>query len=234
MTAATHTRQTLERDDVLADLRRMIADGSLPPGGRLPPERELAEQMRVNRRILRAALAVLAEEGSISRQVGRGTFVGRAAFGPFDAAVEDQVTPMELMEARLAIEPVIAGEAALRARQGDLRRLSLYLKRGEEAASFDVFEDWDSALHRAIAEATQNVAFVHISDMFVRMRASGEWTRLKRISLSQELKTVYRRQHRQIVDAIGERDPKSAAQAMRDHLTLVRERLSQPTPWAGD
>ncbi len=212
--------------EVVENLRRQISDGTLPPGQRLPAERDFAEQMGVHRRIIRQALAILAEEGSVSRQVGRGTFVGRSAFGPEDAPLPDSAAPMELMEARLAIEPVIAAEAALRAKQADLRRMRMCLKRGEEASDFTRFENWDAALHRSVAEATQNVVFVMIIDMFARVRASGEWDRLKRLSLSDERQTLYRRQHEALVEAIELRDPKQATSAMREHLRSVQDALS--------
>ena len=218
-----------ERPNTVAEvtdgLRRLIADGTLRPGSRLPAERELAAEMQVHRRIIRQALGILADEGAISRQVGRGTFVGRSSFGPADAPLPEETAPMELIEARIAMEPVIAAEAALRAKQPDIRRMQLCLKRGDEASAFDQFEDWDGALHRAIAEATQNVVFVMIVDMFARMRSSREWDRLKRLSLSSERQSLYREQHRELVAAIAGRDPQAAAAAMREHLNSVRAAL---------
>lgn len=211
---------------VLDTLRRMISEGMFPPGRRLPPERELAARLRVNRAHLRKALNVLAEEGTISRHVGRGTFVGRAAFGQDVPSGIGSVTPMELVEARIGLEPVIAGEAALRARQPDLRRLRHYAKRGDVASSYELFEEMDSALHRTIAEATQNTVYVMVTDNFGSMRNVPEWDRLKRLSLDDDQRAIYRRQHHAIVEAIAIRDPRQAASAMREHLNSVREALS--------
>lgn len=225
MDVETTTDRPATANEVAARLRDLIASGTLPPGSRLPAERELAEQMRVHRRTVRTALATLAEEGAVSRHVGRGTFVGRAAFGPEDAPLPEATAPMELIDARLAIEPVIAAEAALRAKQPDIRRMQLCLKRGDETDDFERFEGWDGALHRAVAEATQNVVFMMIIDMFARMRASREWDRLKRLSLSDERRELYRRQHRALVEAIATRDPQEAAAAMREHLRTVRDAL---------
>lgn len=213
-------------DAVLARVRELIASGALPPGCRLPPERELAEQMGVQRRAVRKALAALAEEGIVSRQVGRGTFVGRAAFGPGSAVLTELVAPMELMEARLTIEPVIAAEAALRAKQADLKRMRLCLRRGEDASRLESFEEWDGALHRTIAEATHNVVLVMITDVFSKIRANEEWDRLKRRSLTPERQDLYRRQHRSVVDAIEQRDAKQATLSMREHMKAVRDAMS--------
>jgi DNA-binding FadR family transcriptional regulator len=211
-------------DETLRSLRQMIADGTFLPGRRLPPERELARRLDINRRLLRKALGILADEGVISRQVGRGTFVGRMAFGP-DSPVAEPATPMELIDARIALEPVIAAESALRARQIDLRRMRLCLKHGDAASGFEHFEEWDAALHRAIAEATQNPIFVMVTDTFGRMRSAPEWDRLKRLSLDQARRALYRNQHHAIVAAIAARDPLEASRAMRDHLATVRDAL---------
>ena len=213
-------------DAVLARIREMIGSGALPPGHRLPPERELAQQLGVQRRMVRKALAALAQEGIVSRQVGRGTFVGRAAFGPGNGVLPDLVAPMELMEARLAIEPVIAAEAALRAKQADLRRMRLCLRHGEDATRFEGFEEWDTALHRTIAEATHNVVFVMIMDMFAKVRANDEWDRLKRRSLTPTRQDLYRRHHAAVVEAIEHRDAKQATLAMREHMKAVRDAMS--------
>ncbi len=58
-------------------LTNAVAAGKLAPGQRLPPERELAERLRVSRMTLRHALASLERRGLVVRHVGRdgGTFV---------------------------------------------------------------------------------------------------------------------------------------------------------------
>ena len=67
-------------DQTLNKLRQLIADGGLAAGGRIPPERTLANEMGVGRRSLRRALEILEQEGQITRHQGRGTFVqGKAA-----------------------------------------------------------------------------------------------------------------------------------------------------------
>src|SRR5262245_50008692 len=117
-------------DHTLSKLRQLIANGSLGAGGRIPPERALENAMAVGRGSLRRALEVLEQEGQITRHQGRGTFVqGKAAPAtasttlrardaeivvassiaaiPFDRILEF-TNPVEVIEVRLAVEPVIA------------------------------------------------------------------------------------------------------------------------------
>jgi len=57
------------------ELAERIRTGMLRPGDRIPPERELAEQMQVSRMTVRQALGRLADRGLLVRERGRGTFV---------------------------------------------------------------------------------------------------------------------------------------------------------------
>lgn len=56
-------------------LKGSILAGSLHPGDRLPPTRDLATQLGLNRATVSAAYALLEEDGLVSGQVGRGSFV---------------------------------------------------------------------------------------------------------------------------------------------------------------
>src|SRR5215218_1792599 len=61
--------------EIYRQLRRAILDGRLPPGGRLPPTRELARRLNVSRTTVTVAYDRLTGEGFITSRVGAGTFV---------------------------------------------------------------------------------------------------------------------------------------------------------------
>jgi GntR family transcriptional regulator len=65
---------------VLADLTDWLADGGLPPGGRLPSEAELATRFGVHRLTVRQALGELARAGSIRTVHGRGSYVAEPPY----------------------------------------------------------------------------------------------------------------------------------------------------------
>jgi DNA-binding FadR family transcriptional regulator len=56
-------------------IRDLIASAQLGPGGRLPSERQLAEQLDAGRTTIRLVLMKLATEGMIRSEHGRGYFV---------------------------------------------------------------------------------------------------------------------------------------------------------------
>ena len=93
-----------EREDAIDRVRTFILDGSYAPGDRLPPERELIDQLGMSRTILRKALEALEREGAIWRHVGKGTFVASQAASNAVGGLAElsrQVTPVGMMRARL-------------------------------------------------------------------------------------------------------------------------------------
>jgi DNA-binding transcriptional MocR family regulator len=86
-----------------AMLQQQTASGLLGPGGKLPTERDLAGQLAAPRSEIRRALALLDQDGLITRQVGRGTFLTEVASHQFNGAPPD-TSPAEIMQTRLLIE----------------------------------------------------------------------------------------------------------------------------------
>ena len=89
---------------------RLVADiraGRLAPGEKLPPERELARRLGVGRASVREALAALPLRGALETRPGAGSFV----VGPpeDDGALPTDASPSDLLEARLLLEPQVAG-----------------------------------------------------------------------------------------------------------------------------
>src|SRR4029453_12712716 len=107
-------------EEIVRQVKAMIAEGRLKGGDRLPPERDLAEKFVVSRTSVREALRALESLGLIEIRPGEGTFVR-------EMSVEWLVEPLalvmasqreaigELFEARRVLEPAIAALAAGRA-----------------------------------------------------------------------------------------------------------------------
>lgn len=204
------------------------AEGALGPGARLPTERELAKRFSVPRNAVRKTLAQLEAEGSITRHVGRGTFLaGRAAGGNggFSAASTAHTSPAELMEARLRIEPTLAELIATNATPADFARMEACLEKAEKAATLDEFELWDAALHEALAEATHNRFVAAVIDMVTAVRRQAEWGKLKDRIVTPERRLRYQEEHREIVSALKERDADRARAAIVAHLQHARRNL---------
>ena len=106
---------------ILAHLRRAIETGAYGEGDQLPPERQLAVAFRAARGTVRRALDQLEQAGLVSRRLGSGTFVTakNAEDGPADDYT-DLISPLQLIDARFAVEPYTTRLAVLNATRRDL------------------------------------------------------------------------------------------------------------------
>src|SRR6202046_394056 len=87
-------------------LRRRMGSGEWNQTRRLPNERELAAEYKVARNTLRSAIDKVAADGSVTRQVGRGTFL-RHDSRNFLKIIQKLtgVSPIDMMAVRQIFEP---------------------------------------------------------------------------------------------------------------------------------
>lgn len=204
------------------------AQGTLAPGTRLPTERELSRRFNIPRNAVRKTLGQLEAEGSITRHVGRGTFLaGRPGSreGAFPELSVAHTSPGELMEARLRLEPALAELIVTNATPADFDRLEMCLERAEKATTLDEFELWDAALHQTLAEATHNQFVVQAFALATAVRQQAEWGKLKDRIVTPERRVRYQEEHRAIVRALKARDAESARAGIVAHLLHARRNL---------
>jgi DNA-binding FadR family transcriptional regulator len=211
---------------VIETLTEFVQDEHLADDAQLPPERELAAQLGVSRRLLRRGLDRLEAAGKIWRHRGKGTFVGSKPPQPTDIVSTDAATnPIEIMEARLELEPSLAALAALRATRAEARHIAWCLARSRSANDLETFELWDGTLHRAIAQAAHNSLLLTLYDMVSVARSRTFWGKLQDIAITRcGLETIWL-QHKAFVDAIVERDPIEARRSMYAHIDAVRNSM---------
>jgi DNA-binding FadR family transcriptional regulator len=204
--------------------------GILPPGSRLPPERDLADQLGISRSTLRQALATLTESGHLRALRGRsgGTFVAQtppvASVTPF---------PLErtraLLDWRMALELGTVQLAAERAT--DEQREALRTAGSSWPASatdWASFRRADAAFHLQIAEASNTDRIVA-----AMTRVQGELSDLlARVAQTSESRDTCLAQHNAVADAVANGDAAEARAAMRSHLELTEmllgDRMAQP------
>ena len=217
-------------NSALEQLRQLIQQQEQQPDRALPTERELAERFSVGRREIRRALDVLEEEGRIWRKQGKGTFVGPAA--PVQPlALHDlpqQSNLLEVMEARLQLEPGLARLAALRASKEQIALMKRLLERMHGITApedGDQHELWDSAFHRAIAEAAGNRLMLGLFDAVDAVRRDPGWQHLRVQARTPARLDIYDNHHQRLVNHIAQRQPNEAAAAMREHLLALQQAL---------
>lgn len=213
--------------DVASEVRRSIESGMYRRFERLPPSRRMAETYGVARNTLRDALYQLEKEGLLETRAGSGTYVT----APNEAALPDAVgeaAPLELIDARFALEPHICRLCVLHGRREDFETLERLCDRMEAAAKDPAtFAEADTEFHKALASATRNSLLIWLIDQITAVRALEEWTRMRQLTLDEEIIATYNAQHRGLLEALRAREPESAAAAMKEHLETARLSLTR-------
>lgn len=209
--APTTFEETVER------LGTAIKLGLLAAGSRLPPERELAEQLAISRSTLRQALSTLAESGYLTVRRGRGggTFVAesvpRAAPDPRYASPEARRATLDL---RIAVELGAVALAAERATQTSLHRLDALVDEMEAPPSFARYRLADARFHIGVAEASGAAGVVaSMTEVQAAMDAMIEM-----IAHPHHVLARSNDQHRRIVAALRRRQSGRCVRLMRAHL----------------
>jgi DNA-binding FadR family transcriptional regulator len=221
-------------DGALIQLRAWLAQRELPSNGRLPPERAFAEKLGVSRGDLRKALATLERNGELWRQVGKGTFIGTKPDDELSVVgkVADQSNPIEVMNARILIEPIICQQAAMNATGIHIEELRRCMVSQRAAQTWRQYENVDNRLHRIIAIASGNIVLLSLFDQLNAIRRAIVWGRLREHSEAPPADHHSFLQHEEIIKSIGNRDSELASKLMHDHLEEVRDNLIYPTKLA--
>lgn len=201
-------------------LLMMIRAGDISPDGKLPTERALADRFGVGRRFVRQALDMLESEGLVWRHQGKGTFAGQPAdpMGDLAARITGETNALEVMEARLCIEPELAAFCAQRMQPDEVARLRSLAQRQLEAADAKAIELWDGSLHRLIAQCARNRPLLTAFSLLDKIRSNPDWVVLRSKSRDGASMRVSNNEHLAIIDAIAAGHADVARTAMRDHL----------------
>ena len=210
---------------ISSELKRAIESGAYGDGDQLPPERELAVTFNAARSTVRRALDRLEKAGMVSRRLGSGTFVRSAGSMP-DAAVADLISPLQLIEARVAVEPFTTRLAVLNATRRDLHDIDAALGRSEASdGDKDEFSRWDAEFHLLIARASRNPLLVMFYEQINKVRLHAQWDAMKEQVLTRDVIGEYHRQHRGIQQALEQRDGQLALNLVGAHLDKARDDL---------
>lgn len=211
--------------DLVAALREDIVGLRYMEHDRLPSERSLVRKYKVARGTVRAALAQLQQMGLVETIAGSGTYV-RYSEMVETLSVVRLTSPMQLMDARLAVEPHVARLAALHASGKSVYELESALREVERChEESDGFSVADERFHRAIASCTGNEMLVWICRWINEVRGHDQWAEMKRLTLTTRRIAAYNVQHRAICKAIRRRDAEAAAREATAHLVSARDSL---------
>ncbi|SIO48950.1 transcriptional regulator, GntR family [Bradyrhizobium erythrophlei] len=197
------------------------------PGTRLPPERKLADEFGLSRSEIRKLLARLENEGHLSREVGRGTFVRspNSEKSTNRETLQTTTSPREAMEARLVIEPELASLAAINATRKQIETLRALSKQMRTSKTWTAYEQLDGRLHLLIAEAAGNKLLVAVHEIVDEVRRAVVWKWLDTRPVGPPSDYSSFAEHDAIIEAIEKRDRTGAADAMTRHLRTTQMKI---------
>jgi GntR family transcriptional repressor for pyruvate dehydrogenase complex len=220
---------------VVRQVERLILQGILRPGERLPSERELSERLGVSRPSLREAIAELQDSGLLTTRAGAGVFVAEVLgsafspalirlFGTHDEAVFDY------LDFRRDLESLAAERAARLGSDTDLAVIAAILAKMEAAHQKRNPEDeaWlDAEFHMAIIEASHNVIMLHMMRSMFDLLRQGVFYNRQIMFRQKNIRDILLDQHRAINFALQDRDPDGARKAIEAHMSFVRTAFAE-------
>jgi GntR family transcriptional regulator, transcriptional repressor for pyruvate dehydrogenase complex len=218
-----HTPRAARVYDVIVQhVERLVEDGSLKPGDRLPSEREMARRFHVGRSSVQDAIRVLDARGIVKLRQG-GTTVVR---DPSDSLVgllaevliRKRTLVEELMDVREIIEPALAARAAEHATEADIKYLNgILLRQAEKVRRGESAVEEDFEFHNTIARVAGNSVVLAVLDTLINLLAET-----RRIAFQVKGRAeASLRGHRRVLRAIQRRSPKAAESGMRAHVRSV-------------
>ncbi len=215
-------------DSVIEEIKRMIEDGELKEGDKLPNQLEFAAQLGVSRASLREALHTLTLIGAIEQRPGLGTVFKSAN----PALWADQISPplvsdiqatLKLLEARRYIEAGVVELAVEHAQKEDLKKLGQIVDEMTVALHEDRTDDYsklDMTFHHQIANASHNRFMVH---MFVTIRGLMEQFIREAFTVIPGLLERSLKFHITIYEGINEKSKRKSVTSMKNHIQDIEQ-----------
>jgi GntR family transcriptional repressor for pyruvate dehydrogenase complex len=219
-------------DAVLEEIKRMITDGELGEGDKLPNQNDFSAQLGVSRPSLREALHTLNLMGVIEQRPGLGTVIKSAnpalwleQLSP--PLVSDAKASLELLEARRFIEVGVVELAVLNATAQDIKDIGEIIRQMKpalEKEQLKKYSELDMAFHEHLAIASHNRYMKH---MFLTIRGLMEQFIREAFTVIPGLLEKSLVFHVNIYEGVKNRDARKAVTNMKKHIQDIHSSLEQ-------
>lgn len=210
--------------NLVAQISKMILDGTIKKGEMLPSEAKLCELFGVSRTTVRNALQILSRRRIIETQRGRGSIVIADNFPYLNEGLRAKITEYEsnfryAVDARRLLEPQIAFQAACCAGAQDIRALSEIQDICRQKQEDGTLTTDDMRLfHLRIADILKNPVLVSMVELLISMCDAPPETELCVPNPNESVQPGVLQEHQKILDAIRERRPEDAYFLMKENI----------------
>ena len=204
--------------------------GTFKIGDKLPAERELCEQFGVSRAPIRQALSALELNGIIYSRQGEGIYVKSNQIlsdNSQTAIFFNSISPEDIIEVRMNIEPLIVKFAALRATDEDIEELRSTIQKMEEETKAGVYvPETDEQLHRGIAKASHNELYINIMAAISNaMKQQEMWKFIRDRTVTRpDYRDINFKEHQLLIEAIEEHNVEKSVEIMTKHMKNLYDR----------
>lgn len=230
--------------NIFDKIQEDIRCGVYQIGDKLPPERELAQKLGVSRTSVREAIIALEVNGIVEVKLGSGVYVIndnsqiQQHQNEFHTQIHPllmphlkeniEITPFEVLEARLHIEPYLAELAAKNRTPEQLEEIKeAFLMNVRDNLEQSKDHIGDRLFHIRIAEASQNNAYAFFLKFLLGKQYTELFSRMRKLYTPQDMPLRSQLEHQEIMTAIQNQDGRAAHKAMKTHLNNVIEIFSK-------
>ncbi|MDM5340453.1 FCD domain-containing protein [Fictibacillus enclensis] len=217
-------------EEIIVAIEEYIEEEDISSGERLPSENELASLFQVSKTAVREAMSVLQANGIIEKRSGAGIFLtdlhGDTIAGRVTSNLLSQKDYREILEFRRGLEVEAAALAAVNATEEDLsaiREAQRKLLEAQTTGRLGLEEDF--LFHYSIILASHNSIYKEVFDNVADKFEEGiRISKLQSSKVPGRFVEVYE-EHNDILEGVKSRDPKKAADAMRNHLIKNEKKI---------
>lgn len=211
---------------VIEHFRKRIISGDLKPGDKLPPEREIADMLEVSRHSVREAIRIMDMTGIISSRQGSGNYITcefqKSITETFAMmAAMNQIDYRQISQVRYSLERLALSLALDHGGKRSIKQMEECVARLDKSTDDRVNAELDKRIHYTLAEASGNTLLLNVLEA-----CSGvidEFIKDMRYEIlrTEERKGMLNECHRELVQAMREKNEEKGQKALKKHFEMI-------------
>jgi GntR family transcriptional repressor for pyruvate dehydrogenase complex len=215
-------------DQVVEQIKKMIIEGTLKKGDKLPTERDLSEKLNVSRASVREAIRALEVIGILESRQGAGNYIREnfenSLFEPLSMMfILQESSPHEILEIRKVLELETAALASKKINEEELQFLSSIVDEMRNCIDENKNLSLDKSFHYTIAKASRNLLIINFLEVTSQLMDNFIKDSRLNILSKESNRAKLMKQHQYVYDALKERNELKAYEAMKEHFRLIEE-----------
>ncbi|GAA0069989.1 FadR/GntR family transcriptional regulator [Clostridium sardiniense] len=221
-------KNTKVYEEVVERIKKMIEEGELKIGDKLPTERAMAEELNVSRASIREAIRSLEVIGLIESIQGAGNYIkndfSEILLEPLSMMfMLQQGSAIDIYELREVLELSTIMLSAERISKEELKKLKELIEKFKESDIESNNVIIDKEFHYTIVKSANNPLITNLLNVLSQVIDKFITDSRKNILESSENKERLLKLHERVYIALENRDSMGAYTALKEHFELIKE-----------